>query len=173
MGQKGEELVKLFYESKREGTKNIYIVRPTKEWEQKQGADFFVVNNELGTKYFEVKTDTQTKDTGNVALEIQIVYGDTDKRIGCALKTFPDYLFYWVYPTQDILYWNPQELNPFIVDWIAEGKRIVDVENKNFFSRTMLITMEEMFNTGVVKKIQVSEELIDKVLHEEDATSPF
>lgn len=173
MGQKGEELVKLFYESKREGAKNIYIVRPTKEWEQKQGADFFVVNNELGTKYFEVKTDTQTKDTGNVALEIQIVYGDTDKRIGCALKTFPDYLFYWVYPTQDILYWNPQELNPFIVDWIAEGKRVVEVENKNFFSRTMLIPMEEMFDTGVVKKIQVSENLIEKVLHEEDATSPF
>lgn len=173
MGQKGEELVKLFYESKRESAKNIYIVRPTKEWEQKQGADFFVVNNELGTKYFEVKTDTQTKDTGNVALEIQIVYGDTDKRIGCALKTFPDYLFYWVYPTQDILYWNPQELNPFIVDWIAEGKRVVEVENKNFFSRTMLIPIEEMFNTGVVKKIQVSEELINKVLHEEDATSPF
>ena len=49
----------------------------------------------------------------------------------------------------------------------------MEVENKNFFSRTLLITMEEMFDTGVVKKIQVSEELINKVLHEEDATSPF
>lgn len=175
MGKKGEELVKLFYESKRQGTKNLYIVRPTKEWEQKQGADFFVVNNELGTKYFEVKTDTQTKDTGNVALEVQIVYGDTDKRIGCALKTFPDYLFYWVYPTQDILYWNPQEINPYIVDWIAEGKRIVEVENKNFFSRTLLITMDEMFNTGVVKKLEVPQSLIDKVLLEDDVqtTTPF
>ena len=175
MGKKGEELVKLFYESKRQGTKNLYIVRPTKEWEQKQGADFFVVNNELGTKYFEVKTDTQTKDTGNVALEVQIVYGDTDKRIGCALKTFPDYLFYWVYPTQDILYWNPQEINPYIVDWISEGKRIVEVENKNFFSRTLLITMDEMFNTGVVKKLEVPQSLIDKVLLEDDVqtTTPF
>lgn len=175
MGKKGEELVKLFYESKRQGTKNLYIVRPTKEWEQKQGADFFVVNNELGTKYFEVKTDTQTKDTGNVALEVQIVYGDTDKRIGCALKTFPDYLFYWVYPTQDILYWNPQEINPYIVDWIAEGKRIVEVENKNFFSRTLLITMDEMFNTGVVKKLEVPQSLIDKVVLEDDVqtTTPF
>jgi len=175
VGKKGEELVKLFYESKRQGTKNLYIVRPTKEWEQKQGADFFVVNNELGTKYFEVKTDTQTKDTGNVALEVQIVYGDTDKRIGCALKTFPDYLFYWVYPTQDILYWNPQEINPYIVDWIAEGKRIVEVENKNFFSRTLLITMDEMFNTGVVKKLEVPQSLIDKVLLEDDVqtTTPF
>jgi len=175
VGKKGEELVKLFYESKRQGTKNLYIVRPTKEWEQKQGADFFVVNNELGTKYFEVKTDTQTKDTGNVALEVQIVYGDTDKRIGCALKTFPDYLFYWVYPTQDILYWNPQEINPYIVDWIAEGKRIVEVENKNFFSRTLLITMDEMFNTGVVKKLEVPQSLIDKVVLEDDVqtTTPF
>jgi len=175
VGKKGEELVKLFYESKRQGTKNLYIVRPTKEWEQKQGADFFVVNNELGTKYFEVKTDTQTKDTGNVALEVQIVYGDTDKRIGCALKTFPDYLFYWVYPTQDILYWNPQEINPYIVDWISEGKRIVEVENKNFFSRTLLITMDEMFNTGVVKKLEVPQSLIDKVLLEDDVqtTTPF
>lgn len=175
MGKKGEELVKLFYQSKRQGTKSLYIVRPTKDWEQKQGADFFVVNNELGTKYFEVKTDTQTKDTGNVALEVQIVYGDTDKRIGCALKTFPDYLFYWVYPTQDILYWNPQEINPYIVDWIAEGKRIVEVENKNFFSRTLLITMDEMFNTGVVKKLEVPQALIDKVLLEDDVqtTTPF
>ena len=36
----------------------------------------------LGTKYFEVKTDTQAKDTGNVALEIQIVDNDGFKVLG-------------------------------------------------------------------------------------------
>lgn len=160
-------MVKLFYQSKRQGSHNLYIVRPTKEWEQKQGADFFVVNNELGTKYFEVKTDTQSKDTGNVALELQIV-SDNKKSIGCALKTFPDYLFYWIYPTLEVLYWNPQELSPFIIDWVSEGRKIVEVENKNFFSRTMLIPIDEMLATGVVKKLEVSQQLVNKVLLEDD-----
>ena len=84
MGQQGEKLIQRFYENMRENGKNIYIVRPAKKWEQQQGADFFVVNNELGTKYFEVKTDTQAKDTGNVALEIQIVDNDGFKSVGCA-----------------------------------------------------------------------------------------
>ena len=65
VGQQGEKLIQRFYENMRENGKNIYIVWPAKKWEQQQGADFFVVNNELCTKYFEVKTDTQAKDTGN------------------------------------------------------------------------------------------------------------
>ena len=52
----------------------------------------------MDTKYFEVKTDTQSVTTDNVALEIQIVH-PTKKTIGCALKTFPDYLFYWQHPS--------------------------------------------------------------------------
>ena len=98
-------------------------MRPAQAWEQQQGADFFVVNNELGTKYFEVKTDTQSRDTGNVALEIQIVYGDTKYGIGCAMKTFPDYLFYWIYPTTASTILESKELNPFIIDWLQDNPR--------------------------------------------------
>ena len=148
----------------RENGKNIYIVRPAKKWEQQQGADFFVVNNELGTKYFEVKTDTQAKDTGNVALEIQIVDNDGFKSVGCAMKTFPYFLFYWIYGTPEILYWQPKRLNPWIVDWIADGHKIVKTENKNFFSRSLLVPIQELKATGDVKNIKVSQELIDEVL---------
>jgi hypothetical protein len=164
VGQQGEKLIQRFYENMRENGKNIYIVRPAKKWEQQQGADFFVVNNELGTKYFEVKTDTQAKDTGNVALEIQIVDNDGFKSIGCAMKTFPDFLFYWIYGTPEILYWQPKRLNPWIVDWIADGHKIVKTENKNFFSRSLLVPIQELKATGDVKNIKVSQELIDEVL---------
>ena len=165
MGEQGERLVKLFYESKRKEEKAIYIVRQAEPWEQQQGADFFVVNDELGTKYFEVKTDTQAKDTGNVALEIQIVDNDGFKSIGCAMKTFPDYLFYWIHPTTEILYYDPKKLNPWIVDWIADGNhRVVKAENKNFFSRSLLVPISELKATGDVRTIEVSQELIDQVI---------
>jgi hypothetical protein len=165
VGQQGEKLIQRFYENMRENGKNIYIVRPAKKWEQQQGADFFVVNNELGTKYFEVKTDTQAKNTGNVALEIQIVDNDGFKSVGCAMKTFPDFLFYWIYGTPEILYWQPKRLNPWIVDWIADGHKIVETENKNFFSRSLLVPIHELKATGDVKNIKVSQELIDEVLY--------
>jgi hypothetical protein len=166
VGEQGERLVKLFYESKREEKKSIYIVRQAEPWEQQQGADFFVVNNELGTKYFEVKTDTQAKETGNVALEIQIVDNDGFKSIGCAMKTFPDYLFYWIYPTTEILYYDPKKINPWIIDWIAAGNhRIVEAENKNFFSRSLLIPISELKATGEVHTLNVSEELVDKAIY--------
>ncbi len=165
MGEQGERLVKLFYESKRKEEKAIYIVRQTEPWEQQQGADFFVVNDELGTKYFEVKTDTQAKDTGNVALEIQIVDNDGFKSIGCAMKTFPDYLFYWIHPTTEILYYDPKKLNPWIVDWIADGNhRVVKAENKNFFSRSLLVPISELKATGEVHTLNVSQELLEEVI---------
>lgn len=165
IGKRGEDLIRDYYCSRRttEG-KDIYIVRPAQKWEQQQGADFFVVNHELGTKYFEVKTDTQSRDTGNVALEIQIVYGDTDKRIGCALKTFPDFLMYWIYPTNRILYWNPERLIPYIMDWIINKEyRIVDAENKNFFSRSLIVPIDVLLSTGVANEFSVSYHLLDKV----------
>ncbi len=165
MGEQGERLVKLFYESKRKEEKVIYIVRQAEPWEQQQGADFFVVNDELGTKYFEVKTDTQAKDTGNVALEIQIVDNDGFKSIGCAMKTFPDYLFYWIHPTTEILYYDPKKLNPWIVDWIADGNhRVVKAENKNFFSRSLLVPISELKATGEVHTLNVSQELLEEVI---------
>ena len=165
MGEQGERLVKLFYESKREEEKQLYIVRDAQDWEQVQGADFFVVNNRLGTKYFEVKTDTQAKDTGNVALEIQIVDNDGFKSIGCAMKTFPDYLFYWIHPTTEILYYAPKKLNPWIVDWIADGNhRVVKAENKNFFSRSLLVPISELKATGEVHTLNVSQELLEEVI---------
>ena len=118
----------------------------------------------MDTKYFEVKTDTQSVTTDNVALEIQIVH-PTKKTIGCALKTFPDYLFYWIYPTNRLLYWNPTELNPYIIDWVSDNKyKIIETENKNFFSRNMIVPISDMLATGFVKEIQVSMELVDKVI---------
>ena len=127
------------------------------------GADFFVVSNEMDTKYFEVKTDTQALKTENVALEIQIVQGET-KTIGCAMKTFPDYLFYWIYPTNRILYWTPSALNPYILDMIESKKyKVIEAENKNFFSRNLIVPIKDMIATGVVKEMEVSTELIDKV----------
>ena len=35
--------------------KTKFIVRDAKEEEQKKGADFFIINNELGCRYVEVK----------------------------------------------------------------------------------------------------------------------
>ena len=163
IGKKGEQLVKSYYESQGADGKSKFIVRDAREEEQKKGADFFIINNELGSRYIEVKTDTRAEDTGNVALEVQIVYGDT-KTIGCALKTFPDFLFYWIYPTNHLLYWNPEELVPYIIDWLIDDKyRIVDAENKNFFSRSLIVTIEDLLATNVVRTINVSFNLLDEV----------
>ena len=165
IGKQGEKLIKLYYQSQTtEEGKNKFIVRDARKEEQLKGADMFVINNELGTRYIEVKTDTRAEDTGNVALEIQIVYGDTDKRIGCALKTFPDFLMYWIYPTNRILYWNPEHLIPYITDWIINKEyRIVDAENKNFFSRSLIVPIESVLETGVANEFNISYHLIDKI----------
>lgn len=118
----------------------------------------------MDTKYFEVKTDTQSVTTNNVALEIQIVH-PTKKTIGCAMKTFPDYLFYWIYPTNRLLYWNPTELNPYIIDWVDEKKyKIIETENKKFFSRNLIVPIQALMDTGLVKEIEVSMLLVDKVI---------
>ena len=163
IGKKGEQLVKSYYESQGADGKSKFIVRDARQEEQKKGADFFIINNELGSRYIEVKTDTRAEDTGNVALEVQIVYGDT-KTIGCALKTFPDFLFYWIYPTNQLLYWNPEELVPYIIDWLIDDKyRIVDAENKNFFSRSLIVPIEDLLATNVVRTINVSFNLLDEV----------
>tara|TARA_R100000152_G_scaffold20079_1_gene12991 strand:+ start:470 stop:991 length:522 start_codon:yes stop_codon:yes gene_type:complete len=163
IGKKGEQLVRSYYESQGADGKSKFIVRDAREEEQKKGADFFIINNELGSRYIEVKTDTRAEDTGNVALEVQIVYGDT-KTIGCALKTFPDFLFYWIYPTNQLLYWNPEELVPYIIDWLIDDKyRIVDAENKNFFSRSLIVPIEDLLATNVVRTINVSFNLLDEV----------
>ena len=58
VGDQGEQLIKKFYENRREKGKSVYIVRPAAKWEQQQGADFFVVNNDLGTKYFEASNSS-------------------------------------------------------------------------------------------------------------------
>jgi len=164
VGKKGEQLVRYYYESQLDEGKTKFIVRNAKEEEQKKGADFFIINNELGCRYVEVKTDTRAEETGNVALEVQVVYGDTDKRIGCALKTFPDFLMYWIYPTNRILYWNPERLIPYIMDWIINKEyRIVDAENKNFFSRSLIVPIDVLLSTGVANEFSVSYHLLDKV----------
>ena len=165
IGKQGEKLIKRFYETqKTKEDKNRYIVRDARKEEQLKGADFFIISQELGTRYVEVKTDTRAEQTGNVALEIQIVYGDTDKRIGCALKTFPDFLMYWIYPTNRVLYWNPERLIPYIMDWIINQEhRIVDAENKNFFSRSLIVPIDVLLQTGEANEFTVSYHLLDEL----------
>ena len=81
------------------------------------------------------------------------------------MKTFPDFLFYWIYPTNRVLFWNPTELNAYNIDWTYDNKyKIVETENKNFFSRSMLVPIEDMLATSVVKELTVSMELVDKVV---------
>ena len=81
------------------------------------------------------------------------------------MKTFPDFLFYWIYPTNRVLFWNPTELNTYIIDWTYDNKyKIVETENKKFFSRSMLVPIEDMLATSVVKELSVSMELVDKVV---------
>ena len=165
IGKQGEKLIKRFYETqKTKENKNRYIVRDARKEEQLKGADFFIISNELGTRYVEVKTDTRAEQTGNVALEIQIVYGEDDKRIGCALKTFPDFLMYWIYPTNRVLYWNPEKLIPYIMDWIINQEhRIVDAENKNFFSRSLIVPIDVLLQTGEANEFTVSYHLLDEL----------
>ena len=164
IGEKGEKLVKLFYEQQSDDGKTKFVVRKTRLEEQLKGADLFILNNELGMKYVEVKTDTQAHETGNVALEIQIVQDDGTMKAGCQFKTFTDYMFYWVYPTNQLLYWRPEELIPYIINWIMEGTyRIVDAQNKNFFSRNLLVPMEDLMSTQIVKKINLSYHLLQEV----------
>lgn len=163
IGKKGEKLVKLYYEQQGADGKSKFIVRDARKEEQMKGADFFIINQDLGSRYIEVKTDTRAEETGNVALEVQVV-SDQKKTIGCALKTFPDFLFYWVYPTNQLLYWTPEELVPYIIDWLIEDKyRIVDAENKNFFSRSLIVPIEDLIATGVVRTINLSFNLLHEV----------
>ncbi len=166
IGKLGETLVRQYYESQttNEG-KAIFICRPAKYEEQLKGADLFIINNELGYKYIEVKTDTQSHETGNVAIEIQIVHEDGRKTIGCQLKTFADYMFYWQHPTNVVYYWKPEELIPFIVSWVEEGNhRIVEAQNKKFFSRNLLIPINDLLGTGVVKEIKMQDSMVQSVL---------
>jgi len=164
VGKQGEKLMKLYYESQTTNDgKSKFIVRDAFKEEQLKGADFFIINQELGTRYIEVKTDTQSKDTGNVALEIQIVKDDGTKQIGCQFKTFPDFMFYWIYPTNRILYWNPVELIPHIIDWILDDTHvIVEAQNKNFFSRSILVPIDELLALDIVSEISVSYHILEK-----------
>ena len=169
VGQLGENLIKKYYQSKEKDGKSLYICRPAKGDEQRLGADLFVVDGHLNYKYIEVKTDTQAHDTGNVAFEIQIVH-ENKKTIGAAMKTFPDYLFYWIFPTTCVLYWNPSEINPYILDWITEY-RIVEAQNKNFFSRTLIVPQDVVMATGVVHKLHIDWNMVDEVVKGVDGVS--
>ena len=166
IGKQGETLVKSYYEAQKdeEGSK-LYIVRDARPEEQARGADFFIINNRLGFRYIEVKTDTQAQDTGNVALEIQIVQDNGTKQAGCQFKTFSDFMFYWIYPSNELLYWQPNELLPYLIDWIMEDKyKIVDAENKNFFSRNLIVPIDAMRATGLVRSVFVSATLLEEAV---------
>tara|TARA_E500000178_G_scaffold356599_1_gene435918 strand:+ start:13920 stop:14453 length:534 start_codon:yes stop_codon:yes gene_type:complete len=166
IGKKGETLVKKYYEAQTDNEgKRQFICRDVTFDDQMKGADLFIINNELGARYVEVKTDTQIKNTDNFALEIMIVQDNGEKKIGAALKTFADFLFYWEYPTSTLYYWNPQELVPYIIDWMYDNKyKIVEAQNKNFFSRTMLVPKKDLLATNIVKEITVSYHIVDEIL---------
>ena len=168
VGKLGENLIRAYYNAQRTADdKRIYITRETKLEEQIKGADLFVMNNELNYKYVEVKTDTQMKDTENFALEYMIEYRTGFKTIGCQMKTYPDYMFYWQHPTNVIYYWEPDKLNPYIVDWLMSDKyKKVKTENKKFFSRSLLVPIRDMLDTTLVHEIFVSMNPVDKVLED-------
>ena len=166
IGKLGEHLIKRHYESlKNDEGGNRFICRDAKFDEQMKGADLFIINQELGTRYVEVKTDTKMNDTDNFALEIMIVQEDGTKKIGAVMKTFPDYLFYWQHPTALVYWWKPEDLVPHILEWLSQDTYSrVRSENKNFFSRTLLVPKDVMMKTGVVNEMTVSYHVLEDTL---------
>ncbi|MBO71695.1 MAG: hypothetical protein CL508_05205 [Actinobacteria bacterium] len=155
MQELGRLLLKRWYEDIVDSDGNlVYVVRPTNEEEKEKGSDFFVVSNKLESKYLKIKTDKEIKETNLLSLEL---YKEGDKlEIGEAMQTFPDYFFYWVYPTAELLYWNPTELNPYLIKQIQEIK--------NFFSRTIKLEKSELLETGLIRSHMVSHNLLDDIL---------
>ena len=150
IGKKGETLVKKYYEAQTDNEgKRQFICRDVTFDDQMKGADLFIINNELGARYVEVKTDTQIKDTDNFALEIMIVQDNGEKKIGAALKTFADFLFYWEYPTSTLYYWNPQDIVPYIIDWMYDNKYKI-VEMSYGFSNELLMNAGGYFDKEYV-----------------------
>jgi hypothetical protein len=50
------------------------------------------------------------------------------------------------------------------MDWIINKEyRIVDAENKNFFSRSLIVPIDVLLSTGVANEFSVSYHLLDKV----------
>ncbi len=156
MQELGRLLLKRWYEDIVDSDGNlVYVVRPAGEEEKQKGADFFIVSNELESKYLKIKTDKDIKETNLVSLEL---YREGDKlEIGEAMQTFPDYFFYWIYPTTELLYWNPAELNPYLM------KQILEI--KNFFSRTIKLERDELLKTGLVRSHTVSHNLLEDILN--------
>ena len=81
------------------------------------------------------------------------------------MKTFPDYLFYWQHPTALVYWWKPEDLVPHILEWLSQDTySIVRSENKNFFSRTLLVPKDVMMKTGVVNEMMVSYHVLENTL---------
>ncbi len=155
MQELGRQLLRRWYEDIVDSNgKTVYVVRPAGPEESEKGADFFIVSNELESKYLKIKTDKTTKDNNLVSLEL---YKENDRlEIGEAMQTFPDYFFYWIYPTAELLYWNPSELNPYLM------KQVIEI--KNFFSHTIKIEKSELLETGLVRSHTISGNLLQDIL---------
>jgi len=156
MQELGRQLVRKWYETIVDTDGNIvYVVRPAGKEEKEKGADFFIVSNELESRFLKVKTDKEIIKTDLVSLEL---YKENDQlEIGEAMQTFPDYFFYWIYPTAELLYWNPSELNPYLM------KQVIEI--KNFFSHTIKLYKSELLATGLVRTHTISENLLQEILN--------
>ena len=166
IGKIGEKLIKNFYHSQNKQ----YVARDALMEEQMKGSDLFVVDGHLNTRYVEVKTDTKAYDTDNVAFEVYIQHEDGKVTIGAAMKTFSDFLFYWIFPTTRVLYWQPKDINPYIIKWL-ETEKLVDVENKKFFSRNLIVPKSTVLDTGVVNELHLDYGMVEDVLQGVDGIS--
>ena len=86
------------------------------------------------------------------------------------MKTFSDFLFYWIFPTTRVLYWQPKDINPYILKWL-ETEKLVDVENKKFFSRNLIVPMSTVLDTGVVNELHLDYAMVEDVLQGVDGIS--
>ena len=67
MQELGRLLLKRWYEDIVDSDGNlVYVVRPAGEEEKQKGADFFIVSNELESKYLKIKTDKDIKETSSL-----------------------------------------------------------------------------------------------------------
>lgn len=139
-GQKGERTVTRYLRSK-----GYEVVKAATMVEQKRGIDLRATRD--GKTYtVEVKRDTWTAKTGNVAVEY---WSDADKRRpGWARYCEADFLFYIAHPTHMHIIPLERILTPLransertIVDeWIECGEyRIIQPENRGWQSECVLV----------------------------------
>jgi len=172
IGKIGEKLILAHYNSIEDEKGHKFHARKTRMEEQLKGADIWVFNTQLNSKFIEVKTDTQINETNNLALEYLIEQESGELAIGCQMKTFADYMMYWTYPTNFVRYWNPTNLLPFLLTWIKNDTyRTVKVQNENengdkWLAHCLLVPTSDFDTLGFISSLRVSLNILEKVLDE-------